>query len=135
MTHIILGKGQVEVFRTRHNVVILNLPLTRSYRANSSFKHRHESPNSWSYWYASLIQRRPSLITLGFIGLPTAQAFVRKGHIVYGQSRSEKADIYLRKEEIVPIVLDPATNEGVKAFVEAAKNVDVGASRVGVFRD
>lgn len=54
---------------------------------------------------------------------------------MYGQSRSEKAEIDLRKEEIVPIVLDPATNEGVKAFVEAAKNVDVGASRVGVFRD
>ena len=54
---------------------------------------------------------------------------------MYGQSRSEKADVYLRKEEIVPIVLDPVTDQGVKAFVEVAKNVDVGASRVGVFRD
>lgn len=54
---------------------------------------------------------------------------------MYGQSRSEKADVHLRKEEIVPVVLDPATNEGVKAFVEVAKNVDVGASRVGVFLD
>jgi hypothetical protein len=65
---------------------------------------------------------------VGFIGLPAAQAFVRGGHIVYGQTRSEKLKGELTKEEIIPIVLDPATDEGVKAFVEVAKNVDVGMS-------
>ena len=68
--------------------------------------------------------RRP----VGFIGLPAAQAFVRGGHIVYGQSRSEKSKEDLIKEEIIPIVLDPATDDGVRSFVEIAKNVDVGMS-------
>jgi nucleoside-diphosphate-sugar epimerase len=63
---------------------------------------------------------------VGFIGLPAAQAFVRGGHIVYGQSRSEKSKGELIKEEIIPIVLNPATGEGVKAFVDLVKNVDVG---------
>jgi nucleoside-diphosphate-sugar epimerase len=65
---------------------------------------------------------------IGFIGLPTAQAFVRGGHIVYGQSRSEKSKGELIKEEIVPVILDPSTDEGVKAFVDVAKDVDVGMS-------
>lgn len=64
----------------------------------------------------------------GFIGLPTAQAFVRAGHIVYGSTRSDKPKGQLVKEEIVPVVLDPENDEGVKAFVEVAKDVDVGES-------
>jgi hypothetical protein len=48
---------------------------------------------------------------------------------VYGQSRSEKSKGGLIKEEIIPVVLDPATDEGVKAFVDLAKHVDVGMSR------
>jgi nucleoside-diphosphate-sugar epimerase len=63
---------------------------------------------------------------IGFIGLPTAQALVRAGHIVYGQTRSDKSKTDLVKEEIVPIVLDPGTDEGIKAFVEVAKDVDLG---------
>jgi len=64
----------------------------------------------------------------GFIGLPTAQAFVRAGHIVYGSTRSDNSKGELIKEEIIPVVLDPGSNEGVEAFVEIAKDVDVGES-------
>jgi len=68
-----------------------------------------------------------SLIS-GFIGLPAAQAFVRAGHIVYGQTRSEKSSQSLAKEEIIPLVLDPSTDEGLEAFAALAKKVDVGKS-------
>ena len=63
---------------------------------------------------------------IGFIGLPAAQAFARGGHIVYGQTRSEKSTGDLVKEEIIPVVLDPGSGEGVEAFVKVAKDVDVG---------
>lgn len=43
----------------------------------------------------------------GFIGLPVAQAFVRAGHIVYGQTRSEEKARQLVAEEIIPIVCGP----------------------------
>ena len=65
---------------------------------------------------------------VGFIGLPAAQAFVRAGHIVYGQTRSEKSTGDLVKDEIIPVVLDPGSDEGVEAFVKLAKDVDVGES-------
>jgi nucleoside-diphosphate-sugar epimerase len=67
-----------------------------------------------------------SRLMVGFIGLPAAQAFVRSGHIVYGQTRSEKSTAELVKEEIIPVVLDPGSDEGVEAFVKVAKDVDVG---------
>ncbi|PIL35612.1 hypothetical protein GSI_02340 [Ganoderma sinense ZZ0214-1] len=43
----------------------------------------------------------------GFIGLPVAQAFVRAGHIVYGQTRSEDKAKQLAAQEIIPIVCGP----------------------------
>jgi len=67
-------------------------------------------------------------LMIGFIGLPAAQAFVRAGHIVYGQTRSEQSTGDLVKEEIIPVVLDPGSDEGVEAFVKVAKDVDVGES-------
>ena len=69
---------------------------------------------------------RISKLMIGFIGLPAAQAFVRGGHIVYGQTRSKKSTGDLVKEEIIPVVLDPGNDEGVEAFVKVAKDVDVG---------
>ncbi|CDO75541.1 hypothetical protein BN946_scf184883.g3 [Trametes cinnabarina] len=42
----------------------------------------------------------------GFIGLPVAQAFVRAGHVVYGQTRSAAKGKQLAAEEIIPIVAD-----------------------------
>jgi nucleoside-diphosphate-sugar epimerase len=69
-----------------------------------------------------------SRLMIGFIGLPAAQAFVRAGHMVYGQTRSEKSTGELVKEEIIPVVLDPGSDEGVEAFVKVAKDVDVGES-------
>ncbi|KAI0753215.1 NAD(P)-binding protein [Daedaleopsis nitida] len=43
----------------------------------------------------------------GFIGLPVAQAFVRAGHLVYGQTRSETKAQQLKAAEIIPVVADP----------------------------
>ena len=65
-------------------------------------------------------------IVIGFIGLPTALAFSRAGHIVYGQTRSSSSTAELAKDEIIPVVFDPSTSEGIKAFVELAKSVDTG---------
>ncbi|KAI0714259.1 NAD(P)-binding protein [Cerioporus squamosus] len=42
----------------------------------------------------------------GFIGLPAAQAFVRAGHVVYGQTRSAAKAKQLVGEEIIPVVAD-----------------------------
>ena len=47
----------------------------------------------------------------GFIGFPTSQAFLRSGHIVYGQTRSQSS---AAASEIVPVVCDP--------YVEAGKS-------------
>jgi nucleoside-diphosphate-sugar epimerase len=69
-----------------------------------------------------------SRLMIGFIGLPAAQAFVRAGHLVYGQTRSEKSTGDLVKEEIIPVVLDPGSDEGVEAFAKVAQDVDVGES-------
>ncbi|KAF9643435.1 NAD(P)-binding protein [Thelephora ganbajun] len=44
----------------------------------------------------------------GAIGLPIARAFLRAGHIVYGQTRSESKAKQLATEEITPIVCQPA---------------------------
>ncbi|KAI0649159.1 NAD-P-binding protein [Trametes meyenii] len=40
----------------------------------------------------------------GFIGFPMAQAFVRAGHVVYGQTRSSDKAKRLATEEMIPIV-------------------------------
>ncbi|KAJ3787943.1 NAD(P)-binding protein [Lentinula aff. detonsa] len=46
----------------------------------------------------------------GFIGFPAAQALVRAGHTVYGQTRSEEKSQRLEAEEIIPIVCDPESD-------------------------
>lgn len=66
--------------------------------------------------------------TAGFIGHPAALALSRAGHIVYGQTRSETSGTLLAKDEIVPLIFDPTTEEGLDKFVETAKDVDVGRS-------
>jgi nucleoside-diphosphate-sugar epimerase len=40
----------------------------------------------------------------GYIGFPVAQAFVRAGHVVYGQTRSASKAKQFAAEEIIPIV-------------------------------
>ncbi|KAJ7575963.1 NAD(P)-binding protein [Mycena floridula] len=44
----------------------------------------------------------------GFIGKPVAQALVRAGHIVYGQTRSAAGAKQLSADEIIPIIGQPA---------------------------
>ncbi|KAH8112045.1 NAD-binding protein [Phellopilus nigrolimitatus] len=56
----------------------------------------------------------------GFIGLPAAQAFVRNGHEVYGQTRSASKARLLASEEIIPVIADPATGEQWSAAAEQA---------------
>ncbi|KAF9787352.1 hypothetical protein BJ322DRAFT_719017 [Thelephora terrestris] len=61
----------------------------------------------------------------GTIGFPIAQAFLRAGHIVYGQTRSESTVRQLATEEIIPIVCDPTDIDKWKhllANVEAVVN-------------
>jgi len=62
----------------------------------------------------------------GFIGSPVALAFVRAGHIVYGQSRSSIAANRLAVDEIVPVICDPHSEDGKKVWGERATQVDVG---------
>lgn len=65
----------------------------------------------------------------GAIGYPTAQAFSRAGHIVYGQSRSQQtADVKFAAEEILPVVCDPHTDHGKEIWAKVASDVDVGRS-------
>ncbi|KAI0635891.1 NAD-P-binding protein [Trametes polyzona] len=52
----------------------------------------------------------------GFIGLPVAQAFVRAGHIVYGQTRSAAKAKQLAAEEIIPIVAEVKDTEAYLPF-------------------
>ncbi|KIK64209.1 hypothetical protein GYMLUDRAFT_40498 [Collybiopsis luxurians FD-317 M1] len=47
----------------------------------------------------------------GFIGFPAAQALVRAGHIVYGQTRSQDNAKRLMAEEIFPVVCDPISDK------------------------
>jgi nucleoside-diphosphate-sugar epimerase len=61
----------------------------------------------------------------GFIGLPVAQAYVRAGHIVYGQTRSQASAVDLAAEEIIPVICDPYTDEGRAAWGKIAAQVDV----------
>ncbi|KAJ3822765.1 hypothetical protein F5878DRAFT_577591 [Lentinula raphanica] len=46
----------------------------------------------------------------GFIGFPAAQALIRAGHTVYGQTRSQAKATRLQAEEIIPIVCDPESD-------------------------
>ncbi|KAF8829851.1 hypothetical protein HHX47_DHR2000039 [Lentinula edodes] len=46
----------------------------------------------------------------GFIGFPAAQALIRAGHIVYGQTRSRENVQRFEAEEIIPIVCEPESN-------------------------
>lgn len=62
----------------------------------------------------------------GFLGFAAAEAFVRAGHIVYGVTRSkESGTSKLASNEIVPIVADPLTEQGLKAWGKIAADVDV----------
>lgn len=60
-------------------------------------------------------------------------AFARAGHIVYGQTRSERSKTALAKDEIIPLAFDQTTKEGLKPFIDAAKGVDVGESPPSLF--
>lgn len=62
----------------------------------------------------------------GFIGKPVADAFVRAGHIVYGQTRSKDTGRDLAKDEIIPVVCDPLTDEGRATWGKIAGSADVG---------
>nr|VWO95536.1 Uncharacterized protein [Ganoderma boninense] len=71
----------------------------------------------------------------GFIGLPVAQAFVRAGHIVYGQTRSEEKAKQLAAQEIIPIVCGPTdVNKYISliptldAIVDAMRETDLKAA-------
>jgi nucleoside-diphosphate-sugar epimerase len=61
----------------------------------------------------------------GFIGSAVTHAFVRAGHIVWGQTRSqETADSLFAPAEIIPVVCDPTTKEGKAAWTKVAQQVD-----------
>jgi NAD(P)-dependent dehydrogenase (short-subunit alcohol dehydrogenase family) len=62
----------------------------------------------------------------GFIGLPTALAFARAGHIVYGTTRDQKAARQLAKHEIVPLICPPNGAHGYAVWGKIAADVDVG---------
>ncbi|EIW57512.1 NAD-P-binding protein [Trametes versicolor FP-101664 SS1] len=64
----------------------------------------------------------------GFIGLPIAQAFVRAGHIVYGQTRSAAKAKRLAAEEIIPIVADVADTA---AYLPIGATLDAIIDAVG----
>ncbi|EIW71209.1 hypothetical protein TREMEDRAFT_60142 [Tremella mesenterica DSM 1558] len=61
----------------------------------------------------------------GFIGNAVTLAFVRAGHIVYGQTRDPAVGKELSKEEVIPILCDPYTDEGKDVYAPIAKQVDV----------
>lgn len=63
----------------------------------------------------------------GFIGGPVAQAFVRNGHIVYGQTRSANSAKQLEALEIIPVIADPMKKE---EWVKTLDEVDVGEHSV-----
>jgi len=65
----------------------------------------------------------------GFIGNAAALAFVRAGHIVYGQTRSSKTAQKLAADEIIPVVCDPHSSEGKTVWGKIAAQADVGTSQ------
>lgn len=73
------------------------------------------------------LRLRRRCLTAGFIGSAVSHAFVRAGHIVWGQTRSqETADTKFGPNEIIPVVCDPTTQEGQSEWAQVAKQVDVG---------
>lgn len=58
----------------------------------------------------------------GFIGRPVAQAFVRNGHEVYGQTRSDSKAKSLIADEIIPVVCELADGA---AWSDVAAKADV----------
>ncbi|TDL25628.1 NAD-binding protein [Rickenella mellea] len=64
----------------------------------------------------------------GFLGLPVAQAFVRSGHEVWGQTRSQSKAKLLASEEIIPLIADPSNGP---AWAEAAAKADVVINCIG----
>ncbi|TDL25805.1 NAD-binding protein [Rickenella mellea] len=64
----------------------------------------------------------------GFLGFPVAQAFVRSGHEVWGQTRSQSKAKLLASEEIIPLIADPSNGS---AWTEAAEKVDVVINCIG----
>ncbi|KAH9850363.1 NAD-P-binding protein [Lenzites betulinus] len=64
----------------------------------------------------------------GFIGLPVAQAFVRAGHIVYGQTRSAEKAKLLAAEEIIPVVADVKDTE---AYLPLGATLDAVIDAIG----
>ncbi|EJD05188.1 NAD-binding protein [Fomitiporia mediterranea MF3/22] len=64
----------------------------------------------------------------GFIGFPAAQALVRNGHEVYGQTRNAEKTKLLASEEIIPVVADPTKKE---EWVSVAEKVDVVIDCIG----
>lgn len=51
---------------------------------------------------------------------------------MYGSTRSEKTAKELAKEEILPIVLDPTSDSGLKTLADLAEDVDVGKPRIPI---
>ncbi|TRM59961.1 hypothetical protein BD626DRAFT_548576 [Schizophyllum amplum] len=63
----------------------------------------------------------------GFIGFPAAQALVRAGHTVYGQTRSEQKATQFAKEEIIPIICAPDSD----GWYDILAKLDVVIDAVG----
>ncbi|KAJ6523471.1 hypothetical protein DFH09DRAFT_1420489 [Mycena vulgaris] len=69
----------------------------------------------------------------GFIGFPTAQAFMRAGYTVYGLARTEEKAKLLAKEEITPVVSDLESDvwipliATVDAVIEVTSRADLNA--------
>ncbi|KAI0800161.1 NAD(P)-binding protein [Fomes fomentarius] len=64
----------------------------------------------------------------GFIGFPAAQAFVRAGHIVYGQTRSAAKAKQLAAEEIIPVV---AAIKDTSTYLHLVSKIDVIIEALG----
>ncbi|KAI0719254.1 NAD(P)-binding protein [Cerioporus squamosus] len=64
----------------------------------------------------------------GFIGLPAAQALIRAGHVVYGQTRFASKARQLAMEEIIPIVADL---KDTTAYLHLVSSLDVIIDAVG----
>ncbi|KAF9074228.1 hypothetical protein BDP27DRAFT_1359735 [Rhodocollybia butyracea] len=65
----------------------------------------------------------------GAIGFPVAQALVRAGHIVYGQTRSEAKAQQLAAEEIIPVVCDIVSSDTWHSLIPT---IDVVIEAVGL---
>ncbi|RDX57332.1 NAD(P)-binding protein [Lentinus brumalis] len=64
----------------------------------------------------------------GFIGLPAAQAFVRAGHVVYGQTRSAAKAKQLVAEEITPVIADVKDTASYLPFLVGTLDVVIDAA-------